>query len=460
MNPKSCRPLGETETRRTFIKKSASAAAAVLAGGHLFRSAAHGQVPSDQPTDAEDPEPVADVPEAPADRLTVAIIGLGSQGHAHLRNVRANSDRTNVVVGAVCDLWEKRREAARQEAELPEERAYADYREVLELDEIDAVFVATTDHWHARIAIDAMKAGKHVYVEKPMTRYLEEAFEVYDTAKRTGCVLQLGTQGASDPKWSKCAEIIRDGGIGPLVLAQASYMRNSGLKGEWNYRIDPDLTPETVDWEKWLGPVPEREFNPDHFFRWRKYYPYCGGIIGDLIPHRLSPMLLATGTVEFPSRVASLGTRRISTDRDVNDNVQILAEFPSGFSFQVIGSTVNEQGLPDMIRGHEATLTIGGNRINLNPERPYADEIDPEAFQIDERASIAAHHRDWFTCIREGGEPLAGPELAVRLQTILALAEMSERLNIMCLFDAETRQITTGEGRRIDPITYGSLPPV
>lgn len=445
------------ETRRGFIKKSA-AAAAVFASAPLFRASA--QTGGEAVAAEGEPVPVPDPPVSPGERITIGVIGLGSQGTSNLHTILTNSAETNAVVGAVADLWDKRLAAGREHAGLPEERAVTDYRRILEMDDIDAVVVATHDHWHARIAIEAMEAGKHVYVEKPMTRYLGEAFDVYDTARRTGRVLQLGTQGISDPTWSKCAEVINAGRIGPLVLAQASYMRNSGLDGEWNYAIDPDLTPESIDWPTWLGPVSEREFSPDHFFRWRKYYPYCAGILGDLIPHRLSPMFLATGAMEFPRRVVSLGTRTVQTDREVNDNVQLIAEFPSGFAFQVIGSTINEQGLPDMIRGHHATLTIGGNRINLNPERPYTDEMDPEVFEMPHGGSLKLHHDDWYRCIRDGGEPAAGPELAIRVQTILALAEMSERLNIMCLFDPETRQITTGDGRPVEAISYGSLAPV
>jgi predicted dehydrogenase len=272
-------------------------------------------------------------------------------------------------------------------------------------------------------------------------------------------VMQLGTQGASDPTWAKAAEIVNSGGIGQLVLAQASYMRNSGTKGEWNYNIDPKFTPDSLDWKTWLGPVKDRPFSADHYFRWRKYYPYCAGITGDLVPHRLSPMLLATGTKEFPSRVVSLGTRAIQTDRDVNDNVQIVAEFPSGFAFQILGSTVNEQGLPDMIRGHHATLTMGSGRVVLNPERPFADEIDAETFEVARPSTVQqAHLKNWYSCIREGGEPVAGPDLAIRQQTILSLAELSDRTNVMCLFDAETRKITTGDGRELEALNYDNDP--
>lgn len=450
------RPGRVDETRRSFIKKSAAAAAAAMAAGMAFRHSA-----SAATSEGVEPEavPAPAKPDSAGEKIRIGMIGLGSRGLSNLRSVLGSAQENNVEVVAVCDLWSKRRDAGLDRAELPSDRGFIEYRKVLELDDVDAVLISTHDQWHARIAIDAMEAGKDVYVEKPFTRYLGEAFDVYDAAKRTGRIMQLGTQGAADPTWAKCSELIQSGAIGPLVLAQASFMRNSGEQGEWNYAIDPDLTPDAIDWKTWLGPVSDREFNADHYFRWRKYYPYCAGIIGDLIPHRLSPLLLASSTNEFPSRVVSLGTRRIQTDRDVSDNIQIVAEFPSGFAFQLIGSTVNEQGLPDMIRGHHATLTVGGGRVNLNPERPFVDEIDPKVYEVERPNSMNAHLENWYSCIRDGGEPVAGPELAIRQQTILALAEMSERMNIMCLFDEKTREIRTGDGRVIEPISYGTLQP-
>src|SRR5690606_23042308 len=153
-------------------------------------------------------------------------------------------------------------------------------------------------HWHAPIATAAMEAGKHVYVEKPLSRYLPEAFDIYDVARRTGRVLQVGSQYCTEGKWHKAAELVREGRIGKLVLAQDSYCRNSP-NGEWNYEIEPDLTAETMDWKAWLGQVKNRPFSADHYFRWRKYTPYCCGILGDLLAHRLHPLLIATGNPEF-----------------------------------------------------------------------------------------------------------------------------------------------------------------
>jgi predicted dehydrogenase len=438
------------ETRRGFLKKSAAAAAA-LAGAPLLQGSLLAQNTAAVPVSS-----VA-APAAPAagERIVLGFIGHGSQGMSLLRAARRQAGSANVSIGGVCDLWHKRREAARVAAELPEAAAYDDYRRLLDRKDIDAVVIATPTHTHTHLTLEALDAGKHVYVEKPMTRYFHESFQIYDKVKSTGLKLQVGMQGCSHVKWKTCAEIIRSGGIGPLVLAQASYMRNSGSAGEWNTPIDPEFDPASVNWEVWRGPVPRGEFTGNEFFRWRKYYPYSAGIFGELLPHRVGPMLLATGDPEFPSRVSCIGTRKIQTDRDIRDNIQVLVEFPSGLCLLLRGSSVNEQGLPEVIRGHHGTLSIGSDRITLNPERPFSDEVDPRVFaDFRSTGNLAEHQANWFNAIRTGVEPSAGAELAVRLETVLTLAEMSDRLNITCLFDEKTRTVTTGEGVPVVPLDY------
>ena len=336
---------------------------------------------------------------------------------------------------------------------------------MLDRQDIDAIFIGTVDHWHAQIAIDAMDAGKHVYCEKPMTRYLDEGFKVHDAVKRTGQKFQIGSQFCTEGKWHKAAELIQAGKIGPLVLAQDSYMRNSP-DGEWNYyELEPELQPgATIDWTNWLGPVSDRAFNPQHYHRWRKYYPYCAGILGDLLAHRIHPLLIATGNPEFPKRVVSIGNKKISDgnngpeDRDVNDNIQLLAEFPSGLCMLITGSSVNEQGLGQVIRGHEATLYFGGDTVELRPERPFADLVDQELHEnIEPSVSIPAHIDNFFTAIRDDKQTNGNIDVAIRCQTIISMAEMSDRLGEMLYFDEATRKLTNGGGREIGSITYGTL---
>jgi predicted dehydrogenase len=445
-----------SDTRRTFLKKTATAAAAVAAT-NLFKTPVYGQ----------NQAPSAGVVGA-NERINVGIVGVGPQGTVHLQSIVANAGANNVAILGVSDLWDKRLETAKQTVGA-ECKGYKDYRQLLEQKDVHAILCATVDHWHAKVSIDAMKAGKHIYVEKPMSRYLPEAFEVYETVKQTKMVFQVGSQGCSDAKWQKAAELCKAGKLGALVLATGSFMRNKP-KGEWNYDIDVAAKADTVDWKTWLGPnIKKRpaEFNADHFFRWRKYFPYCAGLLGDLFPHRVHPLLLATGNPEFPTRVVAIGTKKVGTDkktpgtpeRDSPEFLSLLAEFPSGLTAMVCASSVTEQGLQDCIRGQMATLYIGGNRVDLKPEPPFSEDIDPEAFpNLQPVESFGIHEKNWFDCIRSGKQPNANIELAIRVQTIVSLGEMSDRMGTSCVFDEKTRKVRA-DGKVIDPITYGSLDP-
>jgi predicted dehydrogenase len=147
--------------------------------------------------------------------------------------------------------------------------------------------------------------------------------------------------------------------------------------------------------------------------------------------------------------------------RDVAEHVEVIAEFPSGLTLVVASSTVNAKSPGFVIYGHHATLNVGnmGEKIELVPEKPFADEIDPELIDgLKPVEDIPTHEKNWFDCVRNGKQPNAGIDLATRVQTVISLAEMSERLNIMCLFDEKSRKITTGDGRPVEPITYGTLP--
>jgi predicted dehydrogenase len=215
----------------------------------------------------------------------------------------------------------------------------------------------------------------------------------------------------------------------------------------------------------------KKPFNADDYFRWRKYYPYCAGLLSDLFPHKLHPYMLATGNPEFPVRVACLGTRKVETDKLTPDTrmrnspeiAQLIAEFPSGMVMHITSSTVNEVGTQEMIRGQKATLTMAGNSVELKPERPFSEEIDPEASERFAPESIPVHHKNWFDCIRSGKAPNANIDLAIKVQTVISLGEMSDRLKIVCLFDEKSRKITIGDGtengpgKEIAPITYGTL---
>jgi predicted dehydrogenase len=383
------------------------------------------------------------------DRINIAHIGVGGQGGSHMYLLGENAQANNTQSIAVCDVWQKRLDGAK-DAVLKRTpgatvQSVADYRAILDNKDVDAVVIATPEHWHAQIAVDAMEAGKHVYCEKPMTRYMDEAFAIEAAVKRTGKVLQVGSQGCSEARWQVASKAVRDGKIGPVVSCQGSYARNS-KEGEWNWPIDATAGPDNLDWKAWLGTAPDRPWNDDsreRYFRYRKFRDYSAGLIGDLLPHKLHPLMLVLfgDKPEFPTTVTAIGTRKISTDREVADTVHVLAEFAGGQTMYVYLSTVNEQGLEDMIRGHKATLRFGGN-VRLSPERPFSEEIDAEDLPVNDPGEhLVLHEKDWLASIRENRKPICPIELALPVQTIVSLAEMSEVQGKTMHFDPVNRKI-------------------
>jgi len=448
MPKQNIRVQAGTTTRRNFLKQTATVATAAAALDWL-----HGPLCG------------ADGVAGANSKIVLGFIGVGSQGFgSHLKPMKESSAENNLAIAAVCDVSKTRRaEAAKEAGEGCKE--HEDFRKLLEDKSIDAIVCATVDHWHAPVTLAALGAGKHVYVEKPMCRYLPEAFAVWDAVKSSGKILQVGSQGTSDLKYHKAAALIKEGKIGDVVLLQGSYMRNNP-KGEWNYTPQQWATKDDVNWKMWVGEqikAKKAEFDQDDYFRWRKYYRYCAGLLGDLFPHRLHPLMLAMGNPQFPIRVSAIGTRKIETDkktpgtpiRDVPEMMQLIAEFPSGAQMHVMSSSVNEQGPPDMIRGQKGNIHMAGNKVELKPEKPFTEEIDPEAFSGFMPESIPVHHKNWFESIRANKQPNCGIELAVRVQTVVSLGEMSDRLSSMCLFDEKTRKITDANGKELAPLYYG-----
>jgi len=389
------------------------------------------------------------------DRIRVGIVGVKGMGGGHLRNlVGPEMKADNVEVIAVCDLWETVRLKAQQTAKLPDSAVFTDYRRLLDDRNIDAVVVATPDHWHGRIGLDTLLAGKHLYIEKPFTRQLDEAFRIYDAAKETGLRVQVGSHGCSDPKYLHARELVKKGMLGQMLWAQGSYCRNNP-NGEWNYTIEKELTPQTIDWKTWLGPAPKREFSPERYFRWRKYWDYGTGIIGDLWPHRLHPLMLAMNLGEFPRSVSCIGADMCHADstlgvdgkpngerRDVPDTTMMMVDFPSGVSIMLAGSTVNERGFEDVIRGSNANLTMGGNRLQVAPERPFADEIDArDETPPDAGETHVKHMRNFLRSLRADVLPNCSEDLGIRVQAIVSMAEIALRRQKHVRFDERKREI-------------------
>jgi len=377
------------------------------------------------------------------DRINVGFIGCGGMGTNHLRKMADAIKKRDVnaqIVG-VCDVFEPRRRRAEG---ISGAKGFVYYQKMLEMKELDAVWIATPDHLHATISMDAMEAGKDVYCEKPMTRYWEEAKKEYETVKRTGRVFQIGSQHCSQPCWHKAGELVKEGKIGKLVWTQSSAVRNA-TKGrdERDYYIDPKANPQNLAWEAFLGPAKKRPFNPTRFFRWRKFWDYSGGIPTEWFSHNLHKLLPVIG-MEFPTRVIAGGGRYVwKGDREPPTTFHMVVDYPSGHSLMLLGCMVNETGIPTIVHGHKANMYIGGT-IHIAPEPVFVEAEDLKSLKVRAPFSgdvIRAHHKNFLDCIRSRKTPNCPVEVGFRAMAAIALANLSYREGKVKLFDPEKLEI-------------------
>lgn len=346
--------------RREFLQAGGAAAAGSLAFGGLRGEAWA-------------------APDAPArriaanDRIQIALIGAGGQGQS---DTGIALQVPGVELVATSDCYNGRR-LRTQEKWGQHIFTTLDYREVLARPDIDAVIIATPDHWHKQAAIDAMNAGKDVYLEKPMIHHYADGPEIIAAAQRTGRILQVGSQRVSSMIYRKAKELLEAGAIGKLNMITAWWDRNSDV-GAWEYWVAPDASPATIDWPRWLGTAPKIPFNADHFFRWRCWKAYGSGVAGDLFVHLFSGVHFVTGA-HGPTRAMATGGLRYWKDgRDVPDVLVGLLDYPEGFNMSVHVNFVDggEENGGITFTGSEGTLAIGGgDRVTLTrvPRRPAVD---------------------------------------------------------------------------------------
>jgi predicted dehydrogenase len=343
-------------SRREFIKLSAGATLA----GSLAPSA----------LGAEGPRKVA-----PSDAIRIATIGMGGMGFG---DTRAALEVPGVEFVAAADCYDGRLTRAK-EVFGDDVMTTRDYREILDRSDVDAVIVATPDHWHTKITVDAMRAGKAVYLEKPMIHDLEEGPELMKVEKETGQVLIVGSQRVSSVVYEKAGELFRAGAIGTLNMVEARYNRNSAL-GAWQYSIPTDASPETVYWERFLGDAPQRPFDPVRFFRWRNYFDYGTGVSGDLFVHLFSGIHFALGSNGPERVVATGGIRHWKDGRDAPDVMVGLFEYPEvnnhpPFTLSLQVDFADGSGGSQEFRfvGNEGIMTIRGGEVSVSRRAPETE---------------------------------------------------------------------------------------
>jgi len=334
----------------------------------------------------------------PGERLRVGIIGFGGEGESLVRNAGfahpgwvedaieanredarnkrletyMNQDDLNIEITAVCDVFDVRAERAIAasavdtrpgggSANQPAKR-YRRYQELLQSGDVDAVIIATPDHWHSRMTIDAVNEGIHVYCEKCMTRTEQETHDVYDAVTNSDTVFQLGHQNRQSESHNKAREIIEADILGPITLVEGTTNRNDPW-GAWVWDIHEEGNPQTIDWEQFEGPAPNKvPFSLERFFRWRCWFDYGTGLSGDLLSHEYDAVnqILQIGIPK--SAVASGGIYYFKDGRDVPDVFQAVYEYPDRDLTVMYSATLaNGANRGLVFMGHDASMKVGGS---------------------------------------------------------------------------------------------------
>ncbi len=396
------------------------------------------------------------------DRINIAVIGVGAHAYAHhLKALVARKDKDNVNLAAVCDVYKRR--VTRALAVAPGE-GFLDYRRLLERKDIDAVVIATPDHWHAKISIDAMEAGKHVYCEKPMTLTIEQAFAVRDAVRRTNKVYTVGPQGTANAAYWQAQTAIQEGRIGKVMFAQGGGGQSQRVhtydSGPW--QIDPGTGPDAtgenyIDWDMFLGwkfgLAPKIPFNPEHFFRFRKYWPYSGGQASDLLFHSLAPLLLAIAGPNgaYPSRVTASGGLYAHKDgRDIPDLYLTSLDYPGEYTILLVTSLATAVKIPTMISGRYGSIELAATRsrawdphndVVLRAAPDFSSEFKEKNSGSTEVATTLEPHRDimgsFLDAIRGRGTVTCKVELGTATMVGIKMGVDAYRQNKTMLWDAK-----------------------
>ncbi len=328
------------------------------------------------------------------DHIQIALIGAGGQG---MGDTRVALQVPGVKLVAVADCYNGRLERSKEiwGNDIVTTR---DYNEILARPDVDAVIIGTPDHWHMKASVDAMKAGKDVYCEKPMIHLYSDGPEMIETSRKTGKILQVGSQRVSSVIYAKAKELLASGAIGKLNMVAARWDRNSSM-GAWNYTVPPDASVETCDWPRFLGTAPKIPFNAEHFFQWRKWKAYGSGVAGDLFVHLFSGTHFITDS-HGPTRGLATGGLRFWKDgRDADDVMLGLFDYREDFNLSLRVNFVDggDESEGFLFTGSEGTMEIEGGAVTVTRVARYKDpgytvDTFPEAMQ---RVIIEEHKKQY-----------------------------------------------------------------
>lgn len=394
------------------------------------------------------------------DRIRIGYIGMGKMGRD---NLKAFKEVAKIEPAAVCDVYERNLDWAVKIA--PDAKKHRDFREVLADKGIDAVCISTPDHWHAYMTVEACKAGKDVYVEKPVSVAVDEAVQMVAAARKYSRVVQAGTWQRSAPHFQQAAQIVKSGQLGKIATVQTWNAGNDPKAGIGN-PSDGD-PPEDLDWDLWLGPAPKRPFNANRFgvdpkdkyfstFRW--FWDYAGGMMTDWGVHLLDIVQMAYGE-EMPRSVTALGGNYWFTDnRETPDTLHVTYEYPSGFLAIYENRNSNALSVLDkrygiLFLGEQGSLFVDRSGYRVIPEKG----ADVKAEEV--KVSGNAHHFHWANfveCIQTRQKPNSDIENCQRSTTTCLLGNVAYRSKTKLDFDGSEWTVTQEEARPLLTRQYRS----
>ena len=424
-----------------------------------------------------------------------------------------NQEPLNVRIVGVCDVFDIRAEKAVRSFTTPAQavKRYTAYTDMIRSGDVDAVVIATPDHWHAPMSIEALRNNVHVYVEKPMTHNLAETYELREAARNSKAVFQVGHQHRQTLSFKTAQDIVDKGVLGHISLITTNTNRNDD-NGAWNYDLHPDANPQTIDWEQFLGSAPEIPFNKNHFFRWRKWWAYGSGLSGDLLTHDYDCLNCVLKMGMPPWVTASGGIYTYRDGRNVPDVLQVNFEYPDystgnsqkpheqrGMTFAYSASLGNGFNRPTLLMGHDASMELG-NRLTIWPDSGstrFAQQLeagkmaphipiysyDPSETAIDGVSSATSqyfadkglmwtyidgkrvdstflHMREWLSVIRNGGEVSCGIQEGFEEAMSAHMAGLSWKLGRRIEWNQEEEIIVPVEGVDLDAVLLENPPGV
>jgi len=372
------------------------------------------------------------------ERISLGLIGTGGRGQSYLNELKGFQESLPVEITAVCDLWSVNRDhcAGRVEKEFGKKpRTFQYHEDLLALPDVDAVTIATPDHWHVPILLDALDAGKDAYVEKPMSYDLAEALAARDKVRKTGRIVQVGTQRRSEGKFQAAAEFVRTGRLGKVSMAESAWNDNNQ---RWRRGDVDKVKEEDVDWERYLNGRPMREFDPHLYLEWKLYKDFTCGVAGLLGSHMIDVVQWAMDAPHPKSAVTCGGVFVYNDGRTVDDTFATVFEYPQEFLLQYTTRLGNSYSPGTVLYGKNGTFFV--DQLKAVPAGGAGGEKIEEEIRIEPKPSMS-HLHNFLECVKSREEPNAPIEVGVSHMIACYMAEESLNRRSRIEYDPEREEI-------------------